>query len=159
MKKLLIALASLGILIYFISCNKNSSPGYYSCTGPSAAADSSTLLAFANANTITPKADTSGLYYQIIQQGSGSTPTGTSKITVTYVGKFMNGNYFDSTTSPVTFQLDSLITGWQYGLPKIQAGGHIKLLVPSALAFGCYGSGSIPPNSPLYFDITLVNVQ
>lgn len=159
MNKILIVLVSFVALFYFISCNKSSTPGYFSCTGLSPASDSSTLIAFANANTITPKADTSGLYYQIIQQGSGSTPTGTSKITVTYVGRFMNGNDFDSTTSPVTFQLDSLITGWQYGLPKIKAGGHIKLLIPSALAFGCSGSGSIPPNSPLYFDIALLNVQ
>jgi len=159
MKKILTLLASLGILLYFISCNKNNTPGYISCTDPTPAADSSALLGFAKANAITPTADTSGLYYQIIQQGSGSTPTGTSKITVNYVGKYMNGDYFDSTTSPVTFQLDSLITGWQYGLPKIQASGHIKLLVPSALAFGCSGSGIIPPNSPLYFDVTLLNVK
>jgi len=159
MKKVLIMLAGFGVLIYFISCNKNTSPGYFSCTGLPPASDSSALVAFAKEYAITLTADTSGLYYQIIQQGSGATPTGTSKITVTYVGKFMNGTEFDSTTSPVTFQLDSLITGWQYGLPKIQAGGHIKLLVPSALAFGCVGTGGIPPNSPLYFDITLLNVQ
>ncbi|HXB45295.1 MAG TPA: FKBP-type peptidyl-prolyl cis-trans isomerase [Puia sp.] len=159
MKKAVIALAILGICIYFISCNKNTSPGYFSCTGIAAANDSSQLLAFAKAYGITPIADTSWLYYQIINQGTGAFPIGSSKITVNYVGKFMNGDNFDSTTTPATFQLDSLITGWQYGLPKIKAGGRIKLLLPSALAFGCTGNGQIPPNSPLYFDVTLISVQ
>jgi FKBP-type peptidyl-prolyl cis-trans isomerase len=159
MKKAVITIASLGFFIYFNSCTPNNVPGYSSCTGTSPAFDSSALIAFAKDYGITAVADTSWLYYQIINQGTGSTPTGTSKITVNYVGKFMNGNDFDSTTSPLTFQLDSLITGWQYGLPKIQAGGRIKLLIPSALAFGCTGSAQIPPNSPLYFDITLISVQ
>lgn len=159
MKKAVITIAGLGFFIYFIGCTPNNVPGYSSCTGTSPALDSSALIAFAKDYGITAVADTSWLYYQIINQGTGPTPTGTSKITVNYVGKFMNGNDFDSTTSPLTFQLDSLITGWQYGLPKIQAGGRIKLLIPSALAFGCTGSAQVPPNSPLYFDITLISVQ
>lgn len=160
MKKAVTILTCLGFCLYLIGCIKNGTPGYSSCTGTTAAYDSSVLMAFAKDYGITAVVDsTSWIYYQIINQGTGATPTGTSKITVNYVGKYMNGNDFDSTTSPVTFQLDSLITGWQYGLKKIQAGGRIKLLIPSALAFGCTGSGQIPPNSPLYFDITLLSVQ
>ncbi|MBS1668102.1 MAG: FKBP-type peptidyl-prolyl cis-trans isomerase [Bacteroidetes bacterium] len=159
MKKILIAVTLLSCSIYFISCSKSSTPGYFSCTGTSAADDSTVLLAFAKSNNITPTADSSWLYYQIISQGTGTIPSAKSKITVNYVGKFMNGTNFDSTTAPVTFELDSLILGWQYGLPKIQAGGHIKLLVPSALAFGCAGSGTISSNTPLFFDVQLISVQ
>jgi FKBP-type peptidyl-prolyl cis-trans isomerase FkpA len=160
MKKAIIIIAGIGILIYFISCSKVSNGGYSTCTGTAAVTDSTALLAFAKFNGITPVADTSSwLYYQIINKGSGASPTGTSKITISYVGTFLSGQYFDSTRSPETFELDSLITGWQYGLPKIQAGGRIKLLVPSALAFGCAGTSAIPPNSPLYFDITLISVH
>ena len=159
MKKTSIAVALLSASIYFFSCSKSSTPGYFSCSGPSAAQDSTALLAFAKSNNMTPTADTSWLYYQIISQGIGTPPSAKSKITVNYVGKFMNGTNFDSTTAPVTFELDSLILGWQYGLPKIQAGGHIKLLVPSALAFGCTGSGNIPVNTPLFFDVQLISVQ
>ncbi len=159
MKKIILPFVGLCILIYFVSCVKSSTPGYTSCTGPSAADDSSALKNYAQQNGLTVVADTSWLYYQIITQGAGLHPIGTSKITVSYVGKFLNGNLFDSTTSPVTFELDSLIAGWQYGLPKIEAGGHIKLLVPSALAFGCAGSGNIPSNAPVFFDINLISVQ
>jgi FKBP-type peptidyl-prolyl cis-trans isomerase FkpA len=159
MKKIMIILSILGILVYVISCTKTGNTAYSSCTGSPAVADSTVLLAFAKANGITPIADSSWLYYQIINQGSGASPIGTSKITINYVGTFLSGQYFDSTTAPVTFELDSLIKGWQYGLPKIQAGGRIKLLVPSALAFGCAGTTAIPPNAPLYFDITLISVH
>ncbi len=160
MKKKITAFAGLLLLTYIIGCVKTGQQSY-SCSGPSAASDSSTLLAFAKSDTITPVADPSWLYYQIINQGSGATPTGKSKVTVSYIGQLMNGYIFDSTAfySPRTMELDSLIQGWQIGLPKIQSGGRIKLLVPSALAFGCLGTVAIPSNAPLYFDITLLNVQ
>jgi len=143
-----------------VSCSKPTSSGYFSCSGPSPADDSTQLLGFAKNNSITPIKDTSFLFYQILSQGTGITPVGTSKITVTYVGKLMDGTIIDSTgTTPRTFELDSLITGWQYGLKKIQAGGEIKLLIPSALAFGCNGTSGIAPNSPLYFDVQLLGVK
>jgi FKBP-type peptidyl-prolyl cis-trans isomerase FkpA len=45
-------------------------------------------------------------------------------------------------------------------LPKIQVGGHIKLLIPSHLAYGCAGQAPlVPGDAPLYFDITLVSLQ
>ncbi|HVM88335.1 MAG TPA: FKBP-type peptidyl-prolyl cis-trans isomerase [Puia sp.] len=157
MKKLLLAFVTFGIIAYVLSCTKTTS-GYVSCTGPTAASDSTVLLAYANAHGITAVADTSWLYYQIIDTGSGATPYGRSKITVNYVGKYLTGVNFDSTASPATFELDSLIPAWQYGIPKIRAGGHIKLLVPSALAFGCTGNGNIQPNTPLFFDVNLISV-
>ncbi|MBC7650418.1 MAG: FKBP-type peptidyl-prolyl cis-trans isomerase, partial [Deinococcales bacterium] len=42
---------------------------------------------------------------------------------------------------------------------------RIKLLVPSALAYGCKGAKNaagafiIPENAPVYFDINLISVQ
>ena len=81
------------------------------------------------------------------------------QVTVTYVAKYLNGDVFDSTTAPVVLPLATLILGWQYGLPKIQPGGRIKLLIPSALAYGCEGTSNIPPNTPVYFDISLISVS
>jgi FKBP-type peptidyl-prolyl cis-trans isomerase FkpA len=144
------------------SCGKASNSGGSPCSNIAPAADSSALLTFARSNGITPVKDTTGLYYQIITQGSGATPNGNSLLFVTYTGKRMDGVIFDSTTNAARtgFQLGGLISGWQIGLPKIQAGGRIKLLIPSAYGYGCMGSGTaIPPNSPIYFDITLVSVQ
>jgi FKBP-type peptidyl-prolyl cis-trans isomerase FkpA len=159
MKKLLIILACAGVFIYVLSCNK-STTNSFSCTGISAAKDSSFLLAFANRYGVNPVADTSWLYYEIIIPGSGSVPVAKSKVYVNYAGRFMDGSYFDSTKTSVHYELDSLIKGLQYGLLKIKTGGRIKLLIPSALAYGCEGvSGVVPSNAPLYFDIRLDSIK
>jgi FKBP-type peptidyl-prolyl cis-trans isomerase FkpA len=163
MKTRLVLFLTLGVLGYFISCNKSPAvAGYSACTDVPVASDSNALLAFAKSDTITPVKDTSGLYYQIINQGTGISPSDTSTVFVTYTGKLMNGTIFDSTTNAAStgYLVAQLITGWQIGLSKIQTGGRIKLLIPSALAYGCQGSGTIvPPNSPIYFDITLVSFK
>ena len=71
----------------------------------------------------------------------------------------MNGTIFDSNTgAPIQFILGQVIPGWQLGLPLIQKGGVIRLIIPSSLAYGCTGSGSIPGDSVLYFEVELVDV-
>jgi FKBP-type peptidyl-prolyl cis-trans isomerase FkpA len=156
MKKLILAFVAITAFMYFMSCGK-STQGYVSCTNMPVTSDSAAFLYFARSNNITAYKDVSGLYYQIIDTGSGGSPVGTSKIVVSYVGKFLTGNAFDSSGKQAQFELDSLIPGWQDGIPKIQSGGRIKLLLPSALAYGCLGSNIIAPNTPVYFDITLVS--
>ncbi|MEY3433469.1 MAG: hypothetical protein RL131_1405, partial [Bacteroidota bacterium] len=42
------------------------------------------------------------------------------------------------------------------GLPLINAGGKIKLYLPPSLGYGSRAVGSIPANSVLIFEITLV---
>ncbi len=66
----------------------------------------------------------------------------------------------DKSTTPVTVLLNQFIEGWRIAIPYLQKGGHMKMVVPSSLAYGCTGiPGTIPPNTPLYFDIVLVNVE
>lgn len=124
-------------------------------------AEEPAILAFAAANGITATKHSSGLYYQVINQGSGPTPTLNSKVWVNYVGKHMDGTVFDQSGAvPYSKPLNELIEGWKIGLPLIQKGGHIKLIIPSSLAFGCSTTyNSMPPNSILYFDIQLIDVQ
>jgi FKBP-type peptidyl-prolyl cis-trans isomerase FkpA len=53
-----------------------------------------------------------------------------------------------------------LIQGWQIAVPKIAPGGSMKVLIPSNLGYGSQGAGSsIPPNAPLYFEISLNAVR
>jgi FKBP-type peptidyl-prolyl cis-trans isomerase FkpA len=160
MKKLALIALILTPLIYIAGCGKTTQ-GYIACSDTPVAVDSAVLLSFAQANNISPLVkDTSGVYYQVVTQGTGATPTSNSLITVNYIGKFMNGNTFTADSSGRQYVLSNLILGWQYGLPKIQAGGRIKLLIPSALAYGCAGSApAVPSNAPVFFDVTLVSVQ
>lgn len=99
--------------------------------------------------------DSSGLYYQIIQQGTGAYPTVNSTVTVNYEGRLLNGPKFDS-ASGFSSTLDRLVKGWQIGLTHIKPGGSILLIVPSALGYGSNNLGPIPANSVLVFNIELV---
>jgi FKBP-type peptidyl-prolyl cis-trans isomerase FkpA len=96
-----------------------------------------------------------------VNAGAGATPTATSTVTVRYTGKFMDGRVFDSnaTGSPISFGLNQVIQGWQLGLPLIKKDGLIKLIIPSSLAYGCAGYGSIPGDAVLYFEVQLIDVQ
>jgi FKBP-type peptidyl-prolyl cis-trans isomerase len=58
-----------------------------------------------------------------------------------------------------TLGAGSVIAGWDQGIPGMRVGGTRTLLVPSSLAYGSRGQGSIPPNAALVFDIELLNVQ
>ena len=51
------------------------------------------------------------------------------------------------------------IEGWKIGIPLIKKGGKLKLIIPSALAYGCNDISGIPGNSILFFDIDLIDVQ
>jgi FKBP-type peptidyl-prolyl cis-trans isomerase FkpA len=54
-----------------------------------------------------------------------------------------------------------VIKGWDQGVLGMKVGGTRTLIVPAALAYGDkdVGSGLIPPNSTLVFDIELVEVK
>lgn len=142
----------------FIACNKKNDSG---CVPASPDSESAVIASFCTAHGISCIIDTNGIYYQVIDQGSGITPDMNSTITVTYTTTTLDGNVVDDkTTTPVSLPLNQFIEGWRIAIPYIQKGGHIKMVIPSSLAYGCTGIANvIPPNSPLYFDVVLVDVQ
>lgn len=100
-----------------------------------------------------------GLHYVIHNEGTDNYPNAQSNVTVRYKGYFLDGNVFDqSDVEGVTFNLQSVIKGWTEGIPKFREGGKGILLIPSALAYGPNGSGSIKPNTVLAFDVELLTI-
>ena len=111
-----------------------------------------------------------GLYAVIDDPGSGLNPTINSTVRVKYNGKFLElnddneiveGASFDfSSDSGATFPLTNVIVGWQLGIPEFKTTGKGQLIIPSDLAYGPTGtgSGSIPPNSVLVFDVELLEI-
>lgn len=131
------------------------------CTNVRPDMEESVITTYAAANGMSVTKHNSGLFYEIVNPGTGVTPNLSSKVFITYTGKLLNGNVFDQSNNSINtgWVLRDLIEGWQIGLPLIKKGGSIKLLVPSSLAYGCNGAGSIPSNSVLYFEVSLVDVQ
>jgi FKBP-type peptidyl-prolyl cis-trans isomerase FkpA len=142
----------LSVVIIGLSSCKKSSPSFDAAA--QAATDDAAIKAYiANSNIVATK-DPSGLYYQVLTPGTGPYPTAKSNVTVGYTGSLLDGTSFD-TQSSTYFNLAGLVQGWQIGVPHINAGGTILLIVPSGLGYGNAVHGSIPANSVLLFKITL----
>ncbi|MBZ5855784.1 FKBP-type peptidyl-prolyl cis-trans isomerase [Flavihumibacter profundi] len=156
LKKLVLFLA-LAITVFATwKCSKSDSGG---CTSVLPQAEDAAMQQYMTTAGITGTKDPSGLYYQIIDPGTGSAPTINSRVYVKYAGKLTNNTQFDAQTDPLQtgWALSGLIQGWQIGIPKIKRGGKIKLVVPSSLGYGCKAITGIPANSILVFDVELVD--
>ena len=104
----------------------------------------------------------SGLQYKIIKQGDGPKPSATSKVTVKYTGKLIDGTVFDSSVQrgePAEFPLNRVIRGWTEGLQLLKEGGKAILTIAPELGYGAHGAGNvIPPHATLIFEVELLKV-
>lgn len=103
----------------------------------------------------------SGLQYEVIEAGSGATPTASSTVRTHYEGTLISGEVFDSSYKrgqPAEFPVGGVIAGWTEALQLMQEGAKWRLYIPSNLAYGERAAGSIPPHSTLIFDIELIQV-
>ncbi len=120
------------------------------------AKDDQLIKDFIAANNITNAQSDKGVYYRIIEPGTGNVVyQANTVINVKYTGRLLNGEIFDSSPS-VEFPLGQLIPGWIIGIQKIQRGGKIRLLIPSNYGYGTRAQSKIPANSVLDFDIELL---
>ena len=103
----------------------------------------------------------SGLQYKIEVEGAGISPEETDTVEVNYEGRLIDGTVFDSSYDrgeSVKFPLNRVVKGWTEGLTYAKEGGKIQLYIPAELGYGQRGTGPIPGNSTLIFDIELVKV-
>jgi FKBP-type peptidyl-prolyl cis-trans isomerase len=155
MKRSVVILFLSLVSILHLQCTKETA----GCKPVSPQSEESAILNYAAANGITPTKHPSGLYYQVLSQGSGAYPTNTSVVGVTYSGKTTGNVVFDQSTVQKDWPLSMLIEGWQIGIPLIKKGGSIVLLVPSSMAYGCMAQPGIPSNSVLVFNVNLLDVK
>ena len=100
----------------------------------------------------------SGLQYKILITGNGRKPKPKSKVKVHYRGLLIDGRQFDSSfesDEPVEFRLTNVIKGWTEGIQLMPAGSVFVFLIPPELAYGEKGSGPIPPDATLIFEVEL----
>ncbi|WP_439881222.1 FKBP-type peptidyl-prolyl cis-trans isomerase [Pontibacter sp. MBLB2868] len=114
-----------------------------------------------NVDTTAVTKTASGLYYMNLTPGTGADIKVGDLVEVNYIGKLTNGSIFDSsydrgTSFPFTVGARQVIAGWDEGLQLMQVGEEARLYIPSYLGYGYRGTGSIPPNAVLIFDIKVI---
>lgn len=110
---------------------------------------------------------TTGLYYLPQQPGTGAKIQNGNTVTMHYIGKFLNGQVFESSYDsgiPRTFIVDAnqgVIKGWEQGALLLNNQEKATLIVPSHLGYGRYGNqnGTVPPGAVLVYDIEVINVK
>jgi FKBP-type peptidyl-prolyl cis-trans isomerase FkpA len=102
--------------------------------------------------------DDRGFFYKIDSTVASTTKaTVCNSVTVNYVGLLTNGVQFDNGDG-ITFKLTGLIKGWIAGIPLVSKGNTIRLYLPPSFAYGAQGSGIIPPNANLIFEIKVLDI-
>lgn len=105
----------------------------------------------------------SGLIITDLQVGTGAKPKPTDTVQVHYIGTLPDGREFDSSHRRGTaaqFPLNGVIDCWTEGVGLMKVGGKARLVCPPEIAYGERPPpGSIiPPNSPLEFEVELLDI-
>lgn len=124
------------------------------------------------------------LYYLILNQGVGESPTNVDAVFTAYKGSLLDGTVFDvSNNAQIQFNLDGssisggkgvFVKGWPEFFPKLKTGTYTSnadgtvsyknygagvVFIPSDLAYYDSGSETIPAYSPLVFNVKLYEIQ
>lgn len=118
-----------------------------------------------NVNIGTMLKTPSGLYYKDLTAGTGAVAAAGYTVRVQYAGYLVNGTQFDTsdgkTPNYYEFLLNAgkVIKGWDEGVQGMKVGGKRQLVIPPTLGYGSSGSGSIPANAILVFEVSLIGVR
>jgi FKBP-type peptidyl-prolyl cis-trans isomerase len=104
----------------------------------------------------------SGLMYIILKEGNGATPTSGALVEAHYTGRLPDGTKFDSSVDrgqPLLFVVGAgrVIKGWDEAFLSMKKGEKRILIIPSGLAYGDKGMGTIPPDATLIFEVELID--
>jgi peptidylprolyl isomerase len=119
---------------------------------------------FPELSQITWTKEQSGLEWSSIQAGDGELVPKGAKVQVHYTGWLEDGTRFDSSrlrgqTFAFTLGQGRVIRGWDEAVASMKVGDKRFIRVPSHLAYGPNGAGSIPPNATLIFAVEVLEVD
>jgi FKBP-type peptidyl-prolyl cis-trans isomerase len=104
----------------------------------------------------------SRLFVQDLTVGTGAEAAAGKRLRVRYTGWLRNGQVFDSNANGNPFEFDlglgQVIPGWDIGVAGMRVGGKRRLVFGSQYGYGAQGSGPIPRNATLIFDVELIGV-
>lgn len=118
-----------------------------------------------------PDISPSGLIFKkLLENPKGAQVAVGQSVKVNYTGRFSYGVLqndatsgkliYDSSFNAGTFTFvagtGAVIAGFDEGILKMRVGEKAALIMPSKIAYGANGNTTIPPNSPLYFEVEVV---
>ncbi len=123
------------------------------------------LPACGSNDTTGPTTGPTTLQITDVTVGTGATAVAGDNVTVNYIGAFLDGTVFDSSIArgvPYSFTLGTtplqVIKGFDQGVTGMKIGGRRLVVIPSDLAYGSQGNATIPPNTPIQFQIDLLSI-
>ena len=116
-----------------------------------------------------PLAPVGGIYLRVddLVTGTGPLVEIGDVLTVNQVGWLYDSSKPDNkgqqidAANGVTFVLGAgqVISGLEQGITGMRVGGKRRIQIPPDLAFGPTGSGAVPPDTPVVFEIEIVDKQ
>ncbi len=127
------------------------------------------------------KSDT-GIVMIYINESKGEKPSSADRVLINYAGFFEDGRLFDTSWADVAKenniyneQRDNqggykpfedaynatarTVPGFKEAMLNMNVGDKVRVFIPSYLGWGEQGSGPIPPNANVIFDIELVGIK
>lgn len=104
----------------------------------------------------------SGLQYEVLQEGQGASPTDSDVALVMYKGTLRDGAQFDASQQPTPLPVAGMIPGFTEALKLMKKGGKYRIWIKPELGYGAearrdpQGREVIPANSLLVFDVSLL---
>ena len=132
------------------------------CSGESETTPESSAPPEASAAPKPGAPDGSPFSVEHVSEGSGASPVATDLVRVHYAGRLADGTEFDSSYqrgAPAVFPLNGVIPCWTQGVAQMKVGGKATLVCPPDMAYGPSGSGPIPPNATLTFEVELLGIE
>lgn len=132
--------------------------------------------AYIKKNNLKPIKTESGLQYVITKEGSGAKPQAGDSVLMNYTGRLANGKLFDTSIESVAKEgkliqpnrpykplgfvagAGMMIRGWDEAVMLLNKGAKATLIIPSKIGYGMRAAGDIPPGSPLFFEVELVDI-
>lgn len=106
---------------------------------------------------------TEGFYYEILRQGTGAQVKENYRATFDFrnfnmfTGEMYNQSY--GKTPITTVVNDHIFLGLNKGLQMMNEGSHYRFYFPSRVAFGADGSRTIPPYTPIIYEVEVYTVH
>ena len=116
------------------------------------------------------------LYYLMVRQGVGESPTSADNVVLQYEGSLLNGTLFDANSTPSSQYMSGVVRGYGNGVAAFNVGtgpfengdGTVRyedygigaLFIPSGLGyFGSPQGNNIPAYAPLIFKVDVLGYE